>query len=132
MRIHTDTLTIGQVRDALPTGVTATVLTRHGSHSRNHAFEVRLSGSSTHWQWDKVHKAATWDEWGTFLADVFAADKHAIAGTYDGLKHFDRVTCYRFDGGGTLPEDTHPQHKWVSGGAGYVHCQECSAAQTHA
>lgn len=40
--------------------------------------------------------AATYDEWGWFLAAVFDADPAAIAGHYKGIDHFHATTDYNY------------------------------------
>lgn len=36
--------------------------------------------------------AATWDEWGYFMAEVFARDESAVFGPYDGVDSFREMT----------------------------------------
>jgi hypothetical protein len=45
---------------------------------------------------DESVYAATYDEWGWFLAYLFAADRLAKAGIYDGAADFQRKTDYKF------------------------------------
>ena len=42
------------------------------------------------------HLAASWTEWGWFLARVFAKDPEARAGQYRGVEDFNEQTRYRF------------------------------------
>ena len=121
MRIHSDTLTHQDMIEAARTAGRYTVrvsFTEHGSRSRSRAFNVTLSGTgSRHRQWVRdgdtlPPNAATWDEWGMFLAELFRRDPNAIAGSYESGEHFRWVTGARFD---TLtPADQHGAagHKW--------------------
>lgn len=135
MRIHTDTLTERDIYDACRiAGVSAPVFSRHGSRKRDHAFEVILSGSSSHNSNGNEFKAATWDEWGVFFTVLFERDPQMFAGVknwnYDGARHFHYRTDDRFvysDPGQRFPADTHPQHKWRGTGGDSQHCTKCSA-----
>lgn len=137
MRLHTDTLTYQDIYDACRKArVSAPVLSRHGSRKRDHAFEVILSGSNPRNANGNDFKAATWDEWGVFLAHLFYRDPQMFAGTknwnYDGAEHFNRRTDDRFvwrpDTFNYMPSDTHPQHKWTGAFDGaLMFCTKCSA-----
>lgn len=119
MRIHTNVLTPKVIRTILsrhpnlPTSVAAWRLTEHGSRCRDRAYEVRLGADSGQdiygktrrpsmgggynpaigWEEDYTEKALTWAEWGFFLADLFAIDSGARAGTYDGEDDFYNQTA---------------------------------------
>ena len=138
MRLHTDTLTAADVYAAtahLP-GVYATV-TEHGSRSRKRAFEVRLEGNgyprnSGRYGSDSAEQGATWDEWGSFFAALFAIDPDMLCGSaahpaYRDAQHFHAVTAGRFEAKpGTLPTDTHKRHTWEwDRMIGF--CKKCSA-----
>jgi hypothetical protein len=136
MRLHTDTLTEQDIHFACcSAGVTAEVFTRHGSRSRDHAFEVILSGSNTRNANGHSFKAATWDEWGVFFAALFERDPQMFAGNknwgYDGAHAFHRKTDDRFlysNPDRRFPEDTHTQHKWWATGDGQSqYCRKCTA-----
>jgi hypothetical protein len=137
MRIHSDILVERDIYDACrKSGTSAPIFTRHGSHRRNHAFEVQLSGHSPYRSQGHGDYAATWDEWGVFLAHLFYTDPHAFVGSknwnYDGVHHFNRRTNDRFlwqpDKWSYMPEDTHPRHKWWADGTGNgQYCQKCTA-----
>ena len=138
MRIHTDTLSILDIRKAcegLP--IYTEVLTSHGSRKRAHAFEVQLSGTSNHRAQSGDWNAATWDEWGAFLGRLFNADPEVITSYYRSAEVFHNMTCNRFRDGG-LPSDTHSQHKWVYdfenakpfSGVHASRCNSCSARMT--
>ena len=112
MRIHTD-LPMNDIRALVNTmeDVYFTRLEQSGSRSRSHKFDVILTGTSNRPQnFGGEDKAATWDEWGQFIARVFDADPNAIVGQYRSLGHFEWSTEDRFKDGDALPGDTHQQH----------------------
>lgn len=101
MKIHSDTLTESQLYTAkrgLPVYLETVCV---GSRSRNHGFLVRLSADR-----DDLHRraansgqygassntigevAATWDDWGVWIARLFLLDPNAIIGPYKGRNHF--------------------------------------------
>lgn len=105
MRLHTDTLTLDDVRriarETLPGDVEADV-EEHGSRKRKRAFEVRLNAAHGRDRLGKMRRASnsgtygansyrmapTWHEWGDFIAGVFRGDQVACFGTYDGVAEF--------------------------------------------
>jgi len=119
MKLHTDTLTYGDVWDAARgLGLFLDVLTEHGSRSRDHAFEVTLSGSSSRKSQagNGDYPAATWDEWGALMGALYLIDPKAIWGSakgwgYKDAADFNRQTQWRFSEG-IVPADTHQQHRW--------------------
>ena len=131
MRIHSNALTsldIYRATAALP-GVHAEVMPC-GSRSHDFAYEVRLTGTSTRRTMDKRGQAATWDEWGAFIAAIYEVDPVAVFGSvktpnYRDSNHFHAVTRYRFDAN-ELPSDTHQQHRWEFDGS-VDQCAKCSA-----
>lgn len=137
MRIHTDTLTeqdIHRATNLLP-GVYATV-SAHGSRSRKTALEMSLTGNGyarNTGQYGAGDEAgATWDEWGVVLAELFALDPKAFAGSakhpvYRDQADYDQKTRYRFGAGEGLPEDTHKRHNWKPTRPGHFQCSKCSA-----
>jgi hypothetical protein len=112
MRIHSDTLTRDDFGRALADagliadGVFLDGLMIHGSRSRAHGFEVRLAAMPGRDRNGKARrapnsgtrgslagvKAATYDEWGYWLAELYDRDPDAIAGYYKGRDHFHRTT----------------------------------------
>ena len=113
MRLHTtltglavrECLFRAQVRNGVARDVGFEAITVHGSRSRDHAFEVQLgtwdktSGptKSRHFKNSGVNGAshvyaASYDEWGWFIARVFQADPTAIFGPYNGLEDFNVKT----------------------------------------
>lgn len=114
MRIHTSASEMQFQQAARKAGVSFARFGRHGSRSRSHAFDVILEGSSGRRGNGGDHEAATWDEWGIFLAEVFRADPDAKCWAYDGAEHFRWVTGARFD---TLTRaEQHARHKWIPQG----------------
>jgi hypothetical protein len=115
MRIHTNTLIHKDFTDAAhKAGVDIVELSEHGSQSRTKAFKFQLTGSSAfRSQWgNNGLQAATWDEWGIFLAHLFDVDPDAHTGKYSYLSsaHYHWVTGDRFR---TLtPSQQHKRHKW--------------------
>lgn len=116
MKIYTDNLTRQDLFKALPRGVYLDVM-EHGSRKRKRAFDVALStdhgtrrrNSSTETTGDF---AASWDEWGMFLAALFALDSEAIMGVYKDASDFTFKTGGHYgDGSKPLPVDC-PNHKW--------------------
>lgn len=116
MRIHTN-LPVQQIRpmlDNMP-GVTFARFDIHGSRSHRVALEIVLSGSSARRSQAGGFDAATWDEWGIFLGNVFRADPRAkVAGCYDGRADFLRKTNRRFTNTFGV-ENQHLNHRWVQG-----------------
>lgn len=115
MRIHTDNILSGDMYAAArEAGVRVESCALTGSRSRDHAFTVYLSGSSTRNSHGRTHKAATWDEWGVFIAALYRIDPGAMFGSarwgYMDADDFHMKTCDRFQNG--MPWDTHPQHRF--------------------
>ena len=136
MRIHTNLLTESDIRGLVPATAYVGKLSTHKSRKRSHAFELNLGGSGrTGGQWGQQDgKAATWDEWGMFLAALYEADPDAVTPYYEDADDFDFRTGGRFDD--LTPEEQHTQHHWehegVWGGATHFYCKgsknyECSA-----
>lgn len=115
MRIHTNKLNAHDIRHCLAYAqrsgkvapdiefVVGPVLNGSRSHAR--AFEVQLgtwdktSGpkKSRHYKSSGTHGAdsiwaATYDEWGHFLASVFLCDRQAVAGHYESHRDFHAKT----------------------------------------
>lgn len=134
MIIHSDKLTRDDFYSAAKaSGVEIVDVVSKGSRSRKGAFNFAISGSGRHGgQWGtQDYKAATWDEWGIFLAKLFAIDPESHTGKYGYLsaEHFDWMTGYRFQ---RLDiRDQHKRHKWahhsVATSTYYVHSCDCGA-----
>jgi hypothetical protein len=138
MKLHTDKLTDDDVYTACGMAgpdVDAEV-TEAGSRIRDHALIVYLSGTSPRASAHDSHdSAATWDEWGMVLAELFAGDPDmTIPKVYDDAEHFRWSTGNRFD---TLtPAYQHPRHRWeYSGesvtGSYHVHTCDCGALRRY-
>lgn len=137
MRLHSDVITSFDLRSAAENARVGLTFTTHRSQSRNRAFEVALTGNSNRRPQNPQSRddyAATWDQWGTFLAYLYAID-HGNPGMIVGLSkrpvyssrdNFNDVTFGRFDTGETdspfWPVDYHGDHSW-NGRA----CRKCSA-----
>lgn len=131
MRIHTDTLTMSDVHHAARTArVTLDTLAQYGSRSRDHAFEVILSGESRRNQNGGSNKAATWDQWGVFLGMLFSMDgKMTVPRVYDHAGIFGYKTDHRFSTPGAFPADYHGDHKFEYAGVPFSQsCTKCSAS----
>lgn len=120
MRIHSDVLATPEFRQAAYlAGVDLIEFDESGSRSRARAFKFSLSGSSPYQRGFGASKngehAATWDEWGIFLAVLFGFDPNAHCGknSYLSAEHFHWVTGNRFE---TLSvDDQHKSHIWGYG-----------------
>jgi len=142
VRLHTDTITYRDLFAAVQ-HIDGVYLAdpgpkQTGSKTRDHAFTVKLEaferkgrrrvnfGTAKGVDRFDPPFAATWDEWGFFLAYLFDIDPNLIAGdNYSGRDHFQWCTGYRFVGrepvvrGGT----PHDQHKWVWDGDSRYPCK---------
>lgn len=139
MRIHSDVLTPEHVEKATHArgmkGVAASVSV-HGSRSRKGALEVKLTGTSTRRPnsgtgvRDSDDYAATWDEWGMFLAYLFEIDPEATCDYYTDEGDFIWKTNWRFESL-TAPYQ-HKNHKWeYSGIPREFNCTSCEAVKRH-
>lgn len=131
MRIRTnaDESVIRKAISDMP-GVSFETLTVHGSRTHKHGFEVKLSGNSSRAPMHAPYgadKAATWDEWGIFLARVYDADATTKAAYYLDAEDFHYKTGRRFR---TLTHDNQcHNHKWNSLGNYEAECKKCGATQ---
>ena len=164
MRIHTDTLSASDFYSAAIIARVSMDLTEHGSRSRNRAFNVLLTGESRrrtnpgHAWGEERGFAATWDQWGVFLAVLFAADderafeasrteqgaRRMVTPYYATAEAFAAATGDRsgapevkvdlgyystFTSYG-WPEDAHGDHSWMRPGRPGVRlCRDCSAEE---
>lgn len=117
MKLHSDILTRDSINRAMDIAKSAGDVARHvhfhifeerGSRKRANGFEIQL-GTYTKVPGDKrgyknsgqtgadtrVY-AATYDEWGFFIAELFKMDPDAIFGNYKGVKDFDAQTRYQY------------------------------------
>ena len=148
MRIHADNLTMLQVYAAAKVARAELEITFHGSRKRDHAFEVKLTGESR--RRPNFHDgsdvyAATWDQWGVFLAELFAADSTLTTQYYVDAEAYANATADRFgapevkmgaDGYYSefeaygWPEDAHGDHRFeFQGTPGSTSCTKCSAVR---
>ena len=100
MRIHTNELMSGDFMnlaehiDEIEIAVLDSGL---GSRSHDRAYEIRLVGSSKYAPRNMPGcKAATYREWGRFLALVFKYDPSAKCGGYKNVEDFDAKTGGEF------------------------------------
>jgi hypothetical protein len=102
MRIHSDILTrddlfaaIGAVRADAP-DIYLEHASAHGSRSRTRAFEVALRGMGARHtrrpNFGGDGYAATYHDWGYWIAELFAIDHDAVIGPYKGADDFERQT----------------------------------------
>ena len=142
MRIHTDTLTTLDIYEAARIARVEMEYTAHGSRKRDRAFNVNLTGESRRRPSRSHHSdeyAATWDQWGAFLAVLFDRDESlTIPSAYESGEKFDRATNYRFSPDGNdraddspyWPNDAHGDHRFrFNGTPGQQECTNCSAVQ---
>lgn len=127
MKIHYNTLTLRDIWTAARyAGVSIERDKYTGSTSHNGKVDIILSGSSTY----NVNfstmdvKAATWDEWGIFLNQLFMKDPTIVAGPYTSGELFHAITQNRFMY--LKPENQHKRHKWEFAAPSEFHC-ECGA-----
>lgn len=127
MRIHSDILTGSDILQAASAAGPEVFVdyTRHGSRSRKAAWNVTLTGTSSRrpntgnrggGTYGGDH-AATWDEWGIFLGELFRRDPGmTVPGVYDSAEHFRWATTCRFDD--LKPADQHGRagHRWTHEG----------------
>ena len=121
MRLHTD-LTAAEVRHLTPQAKAAVLIdgmTEHRSRTgKARGLEVKLTGTSNRARNDgSGEAAATWDEWGIFLAALYEADPGMIVGgsleraIYRDGDDFHWKTGDRYR---TLTgADQHRQHRWT-------------------
>ena len=136
MRIHSDKLTYRDLLDgAALAGVDLVDCDSVGSRSRAKAFKLGLTGTSCYrTNFGGDHQAATWDEWGMFLAHLYEVDPefHCGARSYKNAEHFHWMTGNRFR---TLTKDLqHKRHQWnpqgrAATGAYAVSRCKCGAIQ---
>lgn len=108
MFIHT-VLTESELRATMPrTGlddVRLHILGTGRSRSHPNRFEVALRGvGARHTHVPRTHildrseyeRAATYDDWGWWLAEVFEMDETARCGNYRGRQEFEQVTRHLY------------------------------------
>ena len=136
MRFHADKITREDVRAAAQFAeVNVEYLSEHKSRKAARAFEIKIGGSSNRLaqgfnHHGEVFNAATWDEWGMFIAFLFDRNPDMIAGDYAGEDNFHYTTGWRFCGDDYVakrPKDLGCQsHRWDFNGNS-LKCKKCSA-----
>jgi hypothetical protein len=117
MRIHSDHLVRRDLAEALSEsglgaeGVVLWDVSAHRSRSRHHAFEVALRApegrdrfgtkrrnpaTGTYGSPQNALKAATYDEWGLWIAVLFERDPDAVIGPYNSRRHFETFHSLKY------------------------------------
>lgn len=119
MRIHTTLNGSDFTAAARKAGVSFERCSLHGSRTHTRAYDVILSGSSprrrnTGQSASRTDDyAATWDEWGIFLAELFRRDPATKCTYYRDAADFHWQTDGRFK---TLTlNEQHRTHNWIRG-----------------
>lgn len=120
MKLHSDTLTDSDIYlairnardlDGVADHVSMDTFRSAGTRTRARAWDIHL-GTDTRDrdatgkmrrkptnsanQDDLADYAATYSEWGWFIARLFETDPNAVFGPYKGKEHFDNATLGRF------------------------------------
>jgi len=141
MRLHSRTLTAAHLQEARrAAGLNAWDLTytEHGSRACGHAFEVSLTGTSPRRPNSGKYgatgddHAATWDEWGMFLAYLYRVDDAMVCGSakhsvYADADDFHWRTAGRFEH--LTPDQQHRAHRWDSSGLAREQSCPCGAVR---
>lgn len=142
MKIHSDKITAAHMYDAAhKAGVDFERMDQKGSRSKARAFDFLLTGSSNR-RPNSGHRgatgdvyAATWDEWGMFLAYLFDVDPDAKATYYDNAEDFHWQTAARFHA--LIPSQQCRDHNWkfqgraATGSYAVYECPKCEAIKRH-
>jgi hypothetical protein len=162
MKIHTDRLTASDIYSAALTArVDVIDLEESGSKSHERKFSFRLEGESNRRpnfgtarvdRFDRPERAATWDQWGVFLAILFYTDaertfevsRNMMTDRHEDIVGFAHRTQGRFTpvkryltpgGAGWLdywPADAHGDHSWTQDGTPYQRqCRRCTAVEDY-
>lgn len=135
MRIHTSATFLDVCKAAQTARVDLINSDEHDSRSAEHAFEIKLEGESRRRpnggsSGAGSGYAATWDQWGVFLAHLFAIDPSTHCWAYKNQADFNFKTNFRFAAlnGSDWPVDSHGDHKFEYSGTPFEHkCKKCSA-----
>lgn len=138
MKIHYNNLTYSDLHKAASkAGVTIERDDFAGSKTHKGKVDIILSGDSSYNVnfSSEAYKAATYDQWGIFLNELFTIDPTIKAGdAYVNVEHFHWSTGNRY----ASEFETHKTHKWeyqgITVGNGYNvhHCTKCSAIRRFA
>ena len=104
MRIHTQlSKAVIASHLGMPDDVTIHVVSEHGSRSHRTAYEVALRGDgrrhtrNPNTRDDSIPgKAATYDDWGQYLAVLYRQDASMKAGPYKNRSDFERQTKHKY------------------------------------
>jgi len=154
MRIHSNTLTYSDLAWSARIARADYEIDKTGSRSRDHAFTVHLTGESRRspnrrGKNEPGTKAATWDQWGVFIAMLFSKGPDMVVGSvaypyYEDSDDFHYRTGNRFvprpltDLVNTAteiraaywPADAHGDHRFKYNGVPFEQsCTKCSAVQ---
>lgn len=89
MRLYSDTLTYRDLIEALPPRVDLAVCdTLSRPRKRAGGWNVSLTGTSPYASQMSGRKAATWDEWGVWMAELYRLDPDALIGQYGSHADF--------------------------------------------
>lgn len=128
MKIHSNVLTrediIHAARNIAHCDITD--LSERGSRSHKNRWDIKLSGDSLYNQNFGDSKAATWDQWGIFLAYLFRLDPTVKTDMYSDVNNFHWITGERFISL-TYPEQ-HKRHKWIPIGNDEFICDDCDSS----
>lgn len=142
MRIHSDSLYLSDLMDAARIArVFFDRIEEKGSRSREHAFDVTLTGESRRRPnggnrgANTDDYAATWDQWGVFLSVLFDRDPAMVTPYYADADDFHHRTAHRFDPEGEdrgrtgfEPNNQHGDHTFrFAGTPREQSCTKCSA-----
>lgn len=112
MLIYSNTLTRGNILASAPAGTHVAdcdIVYGKGDakktsrRKRENCFRVILSGTNSRHVFNATKtRAATYDEWGIFLNEIFVQDEDAICGPYNGKDDFaqktnEKYTCWNCD-----------------------------------
>ncbi len=106
MRIHVNSATLLDVMHAATIAsqvsggeVTVHLDSTHDSRSHRQALEIKLTGDGTLTRRQNMSKtgiAATYDQWGHFLAELYRVDPTVKAGPYRDAQSFHAITGNAF------------------------------------
>lgn len=98
MRVYGDTLTASDLRAAVPDGCVLELVTIDAPRTRARGWNVKLRrpGSSRFTNSGRYGAgelgAASWDDYGVWIARLYAIDEGARIAHYDGRADFERQT----------------------------------------
>jgi hypothetical protein len=107
MRVHSDILTEQDLYRHLPVGVGASVDEIRRPRKRARGWIVYLRGyGERHTRANGRHNgdmAATYEDHGEWMAELFQIDPNASIGIYRNRGHFNQVTEWKFQPAGCFP-----------------------------